>query len=421
MLVALVDGNNFYVSCERVFDPRLAGKPVIVLSNNDGCTVARSNEAKALGIRMGEPFFKIRDLARRHKVRVLSLNATLYGDMSRRVNETLANFSPDIEPYSIDESFVSLLGLEHRDVTAYGQEMRATVRRWTGIPVCVGIGPTKTLAKLANHCAKKMPAFAGVCDLSDRALRARLFPMIAAHEVWGVGPAAMTKLTSLGIRTVADLCAMDRTLARQALTVVGGRIVQELHGQSCLSFETVPPARKGTAVTRSFGVPITTLDGMREAVSTFATRAAEKLRAQGQAAGHLQVFMRTNRYNGDPSYANAATVSFPVPTNDTRDLAQAAIRGAESIWKTGYRFSKAGVVLSDLVSAGQVSPDLFTADRLAQSARLMGAIDRINGRHGGDAIFLAGSGIARGWTHKSETRSPRYTTSFADLPRVRAS
>lgn len=421
MLVALVDGNNFYVSCERVFDPRLAGRPVIVLSNNDGCTVARSNEAKALGIRMGEPFFKIKTLVRRHKVRVFSLNATLYGDMSRRVNETLACFSPDIEPYSIDESFISLLGLEHRDVTAYSQEIRATVRRWTGIPVCVGIGPTKTLAKLANACAKKIPEFAGVCDLSDAALRERIFPNIAVNEVWGVGPAAMAKLTGLGIRTVADLCAMDRALARQALTVVGGRIVQELRGQSCLGFEAVPPARKGTAVTRSFGVPITALDGMREAVSSFATRAAEKLREQGQTAGHLQVFLRTNRFNGDPSYANSATVSFPVPTNDTRDLARAAIRGVESIWKQGYRFSKAGVVLSDLVSLAKVSPDLFTADRLVQSARLMGAIDRINGRHGRDAIFLAGSGIQRGWKLKSETRSPHYTTSFEDLPRVKAS
>lgn len=434
MLVALVDGNNFYVSCERVFRPDLDTKPVIVLSNNDGCIISRSNEAKALGIPMAGPFFKVRDVVRRAGVTVFSSNYALYGDMSRRVNETLAEFSPDIEPYSIDESFVSLLGLEHRDTIKHCRELRATVRRWTGIPVCVGIGPTKTLAKLANACAKKIPEFDGVCDLSGAPLRARLFPKLPAGGVWGVGPASVHVLEGLGVRTVADLAAMDTRLARKALTVAGGRIVQELRGKSCFTFDTVPQPRQGIAVTRSFVAKITSFDVMGQAVTTFASRAAEKLREQGQAAGHITVFMRTTRHPHDAnaaSYSNSATVHFPAPTNDSRELVRAALKGAQSIWRDGYRFAKAGVFLSDLMSVAAVPPDLFLAEPRAESQSLMTAIDAINGRHGrdrhgNDAVFLAGAGIKKGggikrdWRTRSDSRSPRYTTSFDEVRRVRA-
>ena len=430
MLVALVDGNNFYVSCERVFRPDLETKPVIVLSNNDGCIISRSYEAKALGIPMAGPFFKVRDLVQRAGVTVFSSNYALYGDMSRRVNETLAEFSPDIEPYSIDESFVSLLGLEHRDVIKHSQELRATVRRWTGIPVCVGIGPTKTLAKLANVCAKKIPEFDGVCDLSDARLRERMFAALPAREVWGIGPATANVLTDLGVRTIADLAGMNTQLARKALTVAGGRIIQELHGRPCFTFDTVPQPRQGVAVTRSFVAKITSFDVMRQAVTTFASRAAEKLREQCQAAGHITVFMRTTRHphgaSAAAAYSNSATVHCEAPTNDTRELVRAATKAAQSIWRNGYRFAKAGVFLSDLMSVASVPPDLFLAEPRAESKELMKAIDGINNRlgrdrHGNDAVFLAGSGIRRGWRNRSDSRSPRYTTSFEEVRLVRAS
>lgn len=427
MLVALVDGNNFYVSCERVFRPELEGRPVIVLSNNDGCIISRSNEAKALGIPMAEPFFKVRDLVRREKIVVFSSNYPLYGDMSRRMNETLMEFSPDIEPYSIDESFVSLLGQERGRIVAYGRSLRATVRRWTGLPVSVGIGPTKTLAKLANVCAKKIAEFDGVCDLSDAALRARMFAALPAGEVWGVGRATAATLAGLGIRTVADLNATDPRRARQALGIVGARLIAELNGEPCFTLETIPQPRKGVSVTRSFGNRITTLDGMREAVATFAARAAEKLREDGMAASHITVFMRTSHHpkpaDSFTGYSNSRTVTFPRPTSDTREMARAAIGAAAAIWKNGYRFAKAGVYLSDLVDAERVPPDLFDAVDREASKSLMSAIDRLNtlhSRNGRDAVFLAASGTRQHWRHRSDQRSPGYTTSFRDLRRVRA-
>jgi len=420
MRVALVDANNFYVSCERVFDPRLEGKPVIVLSNNDGCAVARSDEAKALGIWMGAPFFQIRDLVRRHRVRVFSSNYALYGDMSRRVNETLARFSPEIEVYSIDESFLSLAGLADSTRPEWSQDLRATVRRWTGIPVSVGIGPTKTLAKLANACAKKMPGFQGVCDLTDRAEREAILPRVPVAKVWGIGPAGAAKLARLGVRTAAELAALPADVARKTLTVAGARIVEELRGTPCLDLEPIPPARKGIAVTRSFGKPVTRFSEMREAVTAFAVRAGEKLREHNLAAGHLSVFMHTNRFNDDPRYANAGSVAFAVATNDSREIARAAVRIAQTIWRDGFRYAKAGVVLSDLVNAGKVAPDLFTASDRARSKRLMDAIDALNRRMGRETVTLAGAGLKRPWRLRAAHRSPRYTTAFAELPVARA-
>jgi DNA polymerase V len=420
MRVALVDANNFYVSCERVFDPRLEGKPVIVLSNNDGCAVARSDEAKALGIRMGVPFFQIRDLVRRHRIRVFSSNYVLYGDMSRRVNETLARFSPDIEVYSIDESFLSLAGLADRVLPEWAQDLRATVRRWTGIPVSVGIGPTKTLAKLANSCAKKMPEFRGVCDLTDEAERQAILAKIPVGKVWGIGPAATVKLARLGVCTAADLASLPTEVARKTLTVAGARIVEELRGTACLDLERVPPARKGTAVSRSFGKPVTRFAEMREAVTAFTFRAAEKLREHGLAASHLSVFLHTNRFNDDPRYANAGAITFAVATDDSRELTHAAMAIIRSIWRDGFRYAKAGVVLSDLVDSGKVMPDLFTARDRTRSKRLMKAIDTLNRRMGRDTVTLASAGLKRPWRLRAAHRSPRYMTAFTELPVVRA-
>lgn len=415
-LYALVDCNNFYVSCERVFQPELEGRPVIVLSNNDGCAVARSAEAKALGIKMGTPAFKIKDLIRREGVVVRSSNYALYGDMSARVDAVLGMFAPRVENYSIDESFLDLADLPAgTDVIGLGREIRARVRRWTGIPVCVGIGPTKTLSKLANHIAKTRPAFFGVCDLRDAVAQAHLAE-VSVGEVWGIGPAYVERLAGLGIASVAEFAALDPAVAREVLTVVGQRTVLELNGIACIPLELEPPPKKVTAVTRSFGRSVTTLTEMREAVAFYAARAAEKLRRAGQATGHLSVFMHTNRFNGDPSRSASGAVSFPEATNDTGELVSGALRIAEAIWRDGFRYSKAGVITTDLVPAGAGQSSLFVDAR--RDPRLMLAMDRINAKMGRGTVYPAATGTHRKWFLKADYHSPRYTTRWADLPRA---
>lgn len=420
MLFALVDGNNFYVSCERVFDPRLEGVPVVVMGNNDGIIVSRSNEAKALGIPMGSPAFKIRDLMQRHQVRAFSSNYALYADMSQRMVEVLSSFAPRIEVYSIDESFLCFDGMGHYDLLAYGQEIRNTIKQWTGIPVCVGIGPSKTLAKLANHCAKKMPEFDGVCDVNDPQLRERFFPSLPIEEVWGIGPAATAKLNRLGIMSVADLCAIDPRNARDVLTVAGERIVRELQGIACLGLEDAPPARKGIASTRSFSHPITEFAQMREAVASYATRVAEKLREQSLVAQHISVFMHTNRFNNDPSYANSLGFYLPEATADTFELIHHALWAAKRIWRDGFRYSKAGIITNGLVSIGHSPRSLFSRFNAKRSASLMEAIDEINAEMGSGTIYPAAMGIQASWRVKFGQRSPSWTTKWDDLPRVRA-
>lgn len=420
--LALVDANNFYCSCERVFNPRLEGVPVGVLSNNDGCFVARSNELKALGVKMGQPLFEVRDLVRRHGVQVLSSNYELYGDMSRRVMDCLATFVPALEVYSIDESFLDLTGLDHVDLVVLGREIRDTVKRWTGIPVCVGIGgPTKTLAKLANHCAKKaILDTSGVADLRDAEAREHVMRTVAVSEVWGVGRKSAEKLGMLGVKTVADLRDLDPRLARQALTVVGERIVHELRGVSCIPLELVPPQRKGMAVTRTFGRPVTEWDDMREVVSSYASRAAEKLRGQGLAAEALQVFIQTSAFRkADPQYGNTATVSFSPATCDTFTLAPAALQAARRIWRSGFRYSKAGIILHGLTPVDRVQSDLLAAPEGARRRRLMDALDTINARFGRGALFSAATGTERDWSMRRDRRSPCYTTDLDDLPVVR--
>ncbi|HYG86258.1 MAG TPA: Y-family DNA polymerase [Azospirillum sp.] len=418
--IALVDANNFYVSCERVFDPRLEGVPVGVLSNNDGCFVARSNELKALGVRMGDPLFQVRDIVRRHDVRVLSSNYALYGDMSARVMECLSRFTPAIETYSIDESFLDLTGFDGRDRIAYAHEIRCTVRRWTGISTCVGIGPTKTLAKLANHAAKKaLIDGSGVCDLSDAAVRDRLLPTIPVAEVWGIGRRSAAKLALLNVRSVADLRAMDPRHARQALTVVGERIVHELRGMACLPLELVAQPQKGLAVTRSFGQPVSEREEMRSAVVAYATRAAEKLRAAGLCAGHMQVFAHTSPFRDDPPYSGAASSAIRPPADDTFVLIRHATALLRRLWRDGFCYSKAGVMLADLVPRDRVQPTLLDAIDRERSGRLMAAMDAVNARMGRGTLAPATAVAGRSWRMRPENRSPSYTTCLADLPIVR--
>ena len=418
--IALIDCNNYYVSCERAFDASLVGVPVIVLSNNDGCAIARSAEAKALGIKMGDPIHHLRDKVKAHRIRVLSSNYTLYGDMQRRVIAACEAFARDFEIYSIDETFLDLAGFEDRDLVAHAHEMRDQVRRWTTIPTCVGIANTKTLAKLANAAAKKSLGFNGVADLRDDGVRHEVMHAFPVRDVWGVGGATARKLTELGITTAGTLRDMPMKQARAVGTVVLERLVAELRGVPSAAVEMVAPQRKGMAVTRSFGTPVTTFDGLMGALSQYALRAGEKLRQHGLVAARLTAFFHTNRHKPDrPQYAGSRTVTLHPMTNDSLELIAAARRGAERAWRDGYAYTKAGIMLDDLVAADMRPRTLFEDDT-GKRDRLMNALDEINGRFGRWTAVTASQGFRREWKLRSEMRSPAWTTSIAEVPTVRA-
>ena len=420
VMFALVDVNNFYCSCERVFNPKLEGRPLVVLSNNDGCAVARSNEAKALGLKMGAPWFQMQDLAKQHGIIALSSNYTLYGDMSARVMTVLKDFSPRVEVYSIDESFLQLDGLAGMwpSYTELGQQMRERVRMWTGLPVCAGMAPTKTLAKLANHLAKKNPEFDGVCDLN--AMSAVdvdcYFSKLDVGEVWGIGRRLQVQLISLGIETVQDLRSASPKRLRDRFGVVMERTVNELQGMSCLDLEEVAPVRKQIISSRSFGEMVLTIDGLREAVSTYVTTAAEKLRGEGSVCNIVSVFVETNRFREqDKQYSNSITIPLTEATADTRRLIAAALYGLKRIYRPGYSYKKAGIILMEIQPAAMRQQLLFK-DEDPRSSKLMLAMDSLNGEFGRNTISLASSGIQKRWTAKFEKRTPHYTTNWMDLP-----
>lgn len=419
--IAISDSANFYVSAERIFDPTLKNVPVIVLSNNDGCAVARSDEAKALGIKMGEPLHLIRDKIEAHGVRVFSSNYTLYGDISRRVVEVYEDFTPNVEIYSIDECFLDFTGFPDR--TAHARAMRAAVLRRIGVPVRVGIAPTKTLAKCANDIAKKNPIFAGVLDMMDETLADWLLPMVPVGDLWGIGRQTEKKLHGLGIRTAAELRDMPLRQARSLGTVVLERTVLELQGEPCLSFDEVEPQRKGMAVTRSAGTPMTDFDTLFQAITAHATRAAEKLRQHGLVAGTLTVFFHTNRHRMDrPQYAGSRTTRLTPMSSDTFDLVDAARRCAQAAWpkdqSRAFGFTKAGILLDDLLRFEDRPLTLFDAQN-PKSQALMTALDQVNDRFGKKTMVLASEGMKRPWNLRSDHRSPRYTTRLSDLPVVR--
>ncbi|WP_066924121.1 Y-family DNA polymerase, partial [Methylobacterium sp. CCH5-D2] len=412
--LALIDGNSFYCSCERVFDPKLAGVPVIVLSNNDGCAIARTAEAKALGIKMGDPFFKIREMCRSQGVRVFSSNYTLYGDMSARTNAVYRDFSPRVEIYSIDESFLDLSDLRADRRVELARDLRATVRAWTGIPTCVGIGPTKTLAKLANHIAKTVPDLQGVCDLTDPVAYDHWLCRISVAEVWGIGRASLAKLEALGVDTVADLRDLDPRPIRKAMTVVGERIIHELRGLACLPLELMPAQRKGCAVTRSFSRRITDRAELEQAVSAHATRLGEKLRRGGLATNHVSVFYHTSEHDrGDPMRSVSTTVKLPEATSDTLALIKAALLGVAKTWREPgerpWRYAKAGVITTDLMRLEDSPRALIGQMDRERSGPLMEAIDACNARWGAGSVVPARAGVLekRDWSTKFEMRTPR--------------
>ncbi len=412
-VVALVDCNSFYASCERVFRPDLNGRPIIVLSNNDGCVVARSAEAKALGIQMGVPAFQIEGEIRRHKIAVFSSNYTLYADMSRRVMETLRQFSPEIEIYSIDESFLKLDRTQ--DLLAIGESIRSTVRKWTGVPVSVGFGPTKALAKLANRLSKKS---AGVMELTTREQQDEALATTAVSDVWGIGAASTNKLLRYGIKTARDLRDADDVWVRKLLTVVGLKLVHELRGIPAIDWEETVSPKKGICCSRSFGESVTTLEGLQQALATYVSRAAEKLRRQNSLANVVTIFFHSNPFNGDEPYQRSGVIAFPTPTATTNEMIRFVSDAAAKLYKPGTRLKKAGVILTGIVENSNCQLSLFYERDRQHDTALMSALDKINDRFGSRTMRFGAEGIDPKWAAKFEKKSPRYTTRWDELIEV---
>lgn len=420
MPVALIDCNNFYVSCERMFNPKLEGKPVVVLSNNDGCAVSLSNEVKALGIKMGAPWFQMAQLVKQHGIIAYSSNYALYGDLSARVMSILSAFSPRQEIYSIDECFLDLEGFAPHTLLAYGQTLRQTVKRHVGIPVCVGIADTKTLAKLANHCAKKdLGGTQGVCDFGrmDDAARRALFAAIPATEIWGVGQHISAKLRDMYIHTVEDLRSADSKMIRDQFSVALERTVQELNGIPCIELEDADAPRQQIMVSRSFGHEVSTIEDLSGSITYFATCATGKLRRDGSVAASICVFIRTNPFKEkEPQLQPSVIVPFGQPTDDVKKLVHAALQGLKAIYRSGYRYKKSGVLLMGLQPRGTVQGTLFD-DAAAQtrSSSMMNVMEAINQKMGQGTLMLAASGIRNNWAMRRERKSPAYTTDWNEL------
>ena len=418
-LIALVDCNNFYVSCERVFRPDLIGKPVMVLSNNDGCVVSRSKEVKDLGIKMAVPVFQVQQLINQHQIKLFSSNYSLYADMSARVMYTLESFAPRMEVYSIDEAFLDLTGVYFKNSLEYGHCIRKKVLKHTGIPVCVGMGPTKTLAKLANFAAKKWPKTNGVVDLSDTVRREKLMRIVPVNEVWGIGSRTHAKLNKLGILTVWDLAIQSPAKMQKAFNVVVARTVMELNGTQCLSIEDISPDKQQIVCSRSFSRRLTQEAELSKALSEFCSRAAEKLRHQKSVTRCVTVFIRTSPFNEqEPQYQRAASIKLSTATQDTRTLITTANRILTEIFKPGYHYQKCGIQLSHIqtkTTQGQLELfDFDHEDLPIENSVLMATMDKINKRFP-KKITIAATGFDQSWQPKAERISPHYTTDWREL------
>ncbi|EPG4548649.1 Y-family DNA polymerase [Klebsiella pneumoniae] len=421
-MFALCDVNSFYASCETVFRPDLKGRPVVVLSNNDGCVIARSPEAKPF-VKMGEPYFKQKDMFRRHGIIAFSSNYELYADMSNRVMTTLEELSPRCEIYSIDEAFCDLTGVRNcRDLTDFGREIRETVLRRTHLTVGVGIAQTKTLAKLANHAAKQWQRqTGGVVDLSNLERQRKLMALLPVDEVWGVGRRISKKLEAIGIKTVLQLADTDIRFIRKHFNVMLERTVRELRGEPCLGLEEFAPVKQEIVCSRSFGGRITEYLEMRQAICSYASRAAEKLRGEHQYCRFISAFVKTSPFAlNEPYYGNSASVKLLTPTQDSRDIITAATKCLDVIWRDGHRYQKAGVMLGDFYSQGVAQLNLFDDNAPRKnSEKLMEVLDHLNAKDGRGTLYFAGQGIQTAWQMKREMLSPRYTTRFFDLLKVR--
>lgn len=418
-LFALVDCNNFYASCERLFDPSLEEKPIVVLSNNDGCVIARSNEAKALGIKMGVPAFEIKSLVKTHGVKVFSSNYELYGDMSRRVVETLQQFSPDLEVYSIDESFLDLSNFYNTDIKEYAKEIKATVQQWTGIPVAIGVAPTKTLAKVANRLSKKSGKAKGVLVLTDPRHIEEALKRTEAGDVWGIGRRYAKKLAELGVHTAWDLRHVTDAFARKYLTVVGLRTVKELRGEPCIEMEMIPPAKQNICTSRSFAKTVGNLSAIEEALATHTIRCATKLRKQKSCAGALTVFLQTSRFNEqDKLYFNSRTIKLNAPTSSELELLHYAKLALKAIFREGYGYKKTGIILNDIVPENQVQLSLLNAGHHERDTKLMQTLDNLRERFGFATVGYGMQGEGNECALRKEFASPCYTTKVAEVMKV---
>ena len=432
-MFALIDGNNFYVSCERIFRPSLEGMPVIVLSNNDGCAIARSNEAKALGIKMGQPWFQLKDMADSHGLVALSANFALYGDISDRVASLTAGFGPVQEIYSIDECFVDITGIRG-DQVARGHKLRERIIQWVGIPCGFGMGSTKTLAKLANHVAKTAERKPGsypsklsqVCDFStlSKSEIDEVFATTEVGEVWGIGRRISEQLKEGNINTVLDLVRIDPATIRSRWSVVLERTVRELQGTSCIALEDIPASKKEIACTRSFGHTVTQLHELTEAVTDFASRASEKLRKQSSLACQVHTFIRTSPFRQqDPQYSRSITLPLRRPTCDTRLIVQSAVAGLKAIYKDGFKYAKAGVMLLELQPDSVMQGELELDESPPDKGRIMTTLDSINHKYGKGTLIMGTAGLRgddRAFSMRQERRTPEYTTKWEDMPTVRA-
>lgn len=411
--IAIIDVNNFYVSCERVFNPKLENKPVVVLSNNDGCAISRSNEAKTLGIKMGTPWFKLKEFAKQENVTALSSNYTLYLDMSHRVMTLLSKFSPEQEIYSIDESFLDLTTFKSKDLIKYSQQIKTKIKQWTGLPVSIGIGSTKTLSKLANHIAKKNSSFKGVCNLNvmDQNTLETWMSHIPVNEVWGVGRSLAPKLNQLGIISVLDLKLADPDYIRQQFSIVLEKTVRELNGVMCMELKNIEEPNKEIMVSRSFGRRVKDKQELIEAITSYTSRAAERMRKQESVATSLYVYIRTSPHDDKKQYANGVNIPLFQPTDDSMVLTNAALLGLDYIYRDGFDYQKAGVTLCNLTSKHKIQGNLFN-DTIAHSR--MKIMDIINQRWKGK-LKLGSEGVTKEWEMKAQFKSRNYTTDWDQL------
>tara|TARA_Y100001970_G_scaffold13606_1_gene15393 strand:- start:1979 stop:3259 length:1281 start_codon:yes stop_codon:yes gene_type:complete len=416
--IALVDCNSFYVSCERLFNPKIRNKPVVVLSNNDGCIISRSNEAKALGIKMGEPYFKARDIIIKNKVEVFSSNYSLYGDLSRRVMRTLKRFNSKIEVYSIDEAFLDLSNFSDKEVKDVGKEIRSTVLQWTGIPTSIGIAKTKTLSKIANHIAKKQKS--GVVSLIGLESLDPILEKIEIGDVWGVGRQLTKFYKKNGIYNAKQLKNASNTWIKKCNNVLSSRTAMELKGITCIDLETTASKRKSCVVSRSFGKRVKSFQELKEAIASYCLNASEKIRSESLVAKAITIFIRTSPFQKNYGYySNSKTINFPISTNNSIEIVKAAVSILESIFKDGYNYQKAGVMLTGLSSAS-VAKNLFSSEKDKKINSLMRSIDNTNYRYGRSTLSLAGAGVYKKWNMKREYSSKIDTADFYYLPKIKA-
>ena len=414
--IALVDCNSFYVSCERLFNPKIQKKAVVVLSNNDGCVISRSKEAKEIGIKMGEPYFKVKELVKRNKVEVYSSNYALYGDISRRVMKVLKTFSPKVEIYSIDEAFIDLSFMDEKGVEDYGSEIRSRVLKWTGIPTSVGIACTKTLSKIANHIAKKEKA--GVIYLNENIdEKLKKFPI---EDVWGVGKQLSKFYYKNNISNAYDLKNVSNTWVKKGTNVLGAKTAMELRGIPCIDLQIDQEKRKNCCVSRSFGRKVKDINELEESIITHCLNAAEKIRADDQIAKTITVFIRTSPFDKNKRYySNSKTIDLAIPSSNSIELIKNAIKALTDIYKYGYSYQKAGIILSGLKDANQNDQNLLTPLLENKSKKLMKAIDYTNTKYGRYAISIAQAGLSKGWKMRREHSSKIDTASFDSLPKIR--